>query len=501
VQGYVAFAVLISFFICVVHCTWHLWLTSVDHDESAGGDTSELDDNRREKGAGASFTWTWKDEKGIKSRNWSNIIECVSFTFIWLTVTAVTFRPNLPWGNNGNTGGKFWESFGDGLLLSIMEFQWASAELKRRAFHIGFWVSILIAALMPKLGLGPLARAKKTPVLAKEKRLAYWVRYIPANADRMKRHMEVVERVWPTEAGRQARRGKINQWGNLVWNHYETDENSVLALADYDEYKWRFDNVDKMTRELAALQAEVRKTKDGVRSDTAKLTEVLSTGIYMVVVKQIMAGFSCTHNEGGVATLDLDPSMVCYEGRHWAYMLFGAIAFLVYYPMAVLTKPFYQAMDAKLEINYDRTFMFLLLQLETALAVAVVFFPRQPDVALPLTLVVDCVLVWWYFAHPPCTVSAFNEAARALFSFSACATASSMVAHFAGNDFIASLLLFMCTFVIMVVALSKWFIKRKKAKKAAASIKEEDTTNNPMQQGLQEKGPGGVQRGTVKAVI
>jgi hypothetical protein len=510
VKGFVAFAVLVSFFIAVVHCTWHLWLSdSLDHDND--GTSSDRDGQvqavrKKSNGADgkqeAAFSWTWEDEKGNSSRNWSNIIEVVSFTFVWITVTAVTFRPNLPWGNNGVTGGTFWESFGDGLLLSIMEFQWASVELKRRAFHIGFWVSILIAGLMPKLGLEPLRRAKKAPVLAEVKTLAGELRWTERNRNQMDEQLQKVENKWD-EAKRQSKRdciwiatGERTRLGDLcnidyrlVEPTYPNTKADLAAMMDYDAYKWQYRNFDARKAKLAEMQADVRQTKDGVNSDTAKLTEVLATGIYMVVVKQIMAGFACTHVEGGIATLDQDPAMACYEGRHWAYMLFGALAFLVYYPMSVLTKPFYQAMDAKLEINYNPTFMFLLLQLETALAVAVVFFPKEPTVALPMTVVVDGVLAWWYFAHPPCTIESFNLAARALFSFSACATASSMVAHFAGNDFVASLLLFACTILILGVTAAKLWTARKGRKEKEAAL-EEDTVN-PLGE-LKTRGPQGI---------
>jgi hypothetical protein len=271
---------------------------------------------------------------------------------------------------------------------------------------------------------------------------------------------------------------------------------------------------EKLTKDVFDCKAQV-KAKAGELKKTSIDTrrcgfmyaffDTFTAVLYMNVMRILAKALACTGYGSGVPEyLIALPEEECFAGWHRVVAPLALIGMMCLYPSAVLTRPLFQALDAKLNLRFNYNYLFVFAQIQTALLLCSAFFPNRQMFLLCACLIADISLVWYFKFHEPCTSTALNTCAyrcdvlaslrshptctnthpycaltmiNRAFGFSACVNVAAMVVLQRGDDYGPSVFLFVYVgwmiWLIICTIQDRWFSLDSKRYKFLKSPKPE----------------------------
>jgi hypothetical protein len=215
--------------------------------------------------------------------------------------------------------------------------------------------------------------------------------------------------------------------------------------------------LDRIDQDLVAIEdlltKEIQSSRDQMGSNRlGKLVEVVSSCLYMGIVHVVFTVFKCKcfndseHLPNGY--LVLDPTLPCFQGEHTVIAAFSVLPCLMFYPAAVLSKPYFQMLDPDLDVTYDVNYIFTMIQLETAMSFFDAFF--GDEVSLVLTVLADASMIAIFTFWRPCSIPVINECMQHGFHFSLVITIASLITKGTNDDTIGSVLLYIFVSAVLV---------------------------------------------------
>ncbi|KAA0176667.1 hypothetical protein FNF27_01948 [Cafeteria roenbergensis] len=136
----------------------------------------------------------------------------------------------------------------------------------------------------------------------------------------------------------------------------------------------------------------------------------LAGGIgFFFIIKTLLGMLACNYTAEGTP-LYQDPTIQCWRGFHLAWVALAIVSGLLYYPLATFISPSMAYASPSLDLKYSLGWTVAASQAKLLLSAAMVFFPREDELAVPCAVAIgiSVVLSVYLFTRRPCLVDRVN---------------------------------------------------------------------------------------------
>jgi len=147
--------------------------------------------------------------------------------------------------------------------------------------------------------------------------------------------------------------------------------------------------------------------------------------LYFPVISVMLSGVDCTSYPTD-NTLDANPTIICFRGKHIGIIVCSMLAMIIYYPAASFAQSQTQNIS---DIKFKPKIVFIMLQGKLILAAIAIFFTNYAYLYLSVVLVVQVAFFGLNAYFRPCLVDWVNWLRAAFFALGIWATVCSFIAE------------------------------------------------------------------------